>query len=83
MLSFPSSSSDKVFDIGSVAALDDALGFVLPEVFLQDLSPSFVVILIIGVFVENTNFTGYTMTINRKNFTVSLKLLKGMALKSS
>ena len=34
MLSFPSWSSDKVFDIGNVAALDDALGFVLPEVLL-------------------------------------------------
>lgn len=67
MFSFPSSSSDKVFDFGGlVAALDDALVVVLPEVLLSDLSPSFVQILMIGVFLENTNFTGYTMTINPK-----------------
>ena len=68
MLSFLSWSSDKVFDIGSVAALDDALVFVLPEVLLWDLSPSFVVILMTGVFVENTSFTGYTMTIDKKSW---------------
>lgn len=68
MFSFPSSSSDKVFDFGglNVAALDNALGVVLPEVLVSDLSLSFVQLLMIGVFLENMSFTGYTMTINQK-----------------
>ena len=66
MFSFLSSSSDNVFDFGGLATLDNALGVVLWEVLLLDLSPSFVQILMIGVFLENTSFTGYTMTINQK-----------------